>query len=292
MMLHGCMQTPQNLAAITGMNTVADKNSFLVVYPEQTKEANSLRCWNWFDPKHQGRDSGEPSLLAAIVQQIAATHNVNRKRVYVVGVSAGGAMAVVMGATYPDLFSGIGVSAGVAFKAATDVAGGLTAMKQGGPDPKQLGRQAFESMRESWGNLPARDKRRMPVIVFHGDADPYLNPVNANQVIGQWAKTNDYLDDGKDNDSVKALPVRTIAGSVPEGRGYTKSIYNDSAGRLLLEKWVVNGMGHAWSGSPAATPFADPQGPNASEEMWRFFGEASLPTPTTRQKVTKAKGRR
>ncbi len=274
MMLHGCMQTPQDLAAISGMNLVADKNNFLVVYPEQTKEANPLRCWNWFDAKQQTRDSVEPALLAAIVYQVRSIHKIDPKRVFVAGISAGAAMAVVMGATYPDLFAGIGVMAGLAFKSATTVEGGLAAMKQGGPDPKQLGLLAFQSIRnKASGKLV----RRMPVIVFHGDADPYLSPVNADQVIAQWAKTNDYLDDGKANDSVKAESSRTFEESIPGGHSYTRYVYGDRSNGLLLEKWIVKGLGHAWSGSPTATPFADPKGPNASEEMWRFFGATARP---------------
>jgi poly(hydroxyalkanoate) depolymerase family esterase len=288
MMLHGCMQNAENLAAISGMNLVADKNNFLVVYPEQTKEANPLRCWNWFDTKDQTRDSGEPALLAAIVEQVRSSHKVNAQRTYVAGISAGAAMAVVMGATYPDLFSGIGVMAGLAFKAGTTVEAGLAAMKQGGPDPKQLGLLAFKAMEINAGH---KTIRRMPVIVFHGDADPYLSLINADQVIAQWAKTNDYLDDGKDNDSVKSDPAQTIEGSVPEGRSYIRSVYRDRSGRLLLEKWIVKGLGHAWSGSPTAMPYADPKGPLASEEMWRFFGETSLGSKSPKLKAAKPKGR-
>jgi poly(hydroxyalkanoate) depolymerase family esterase len=273
LVLHGCMQTPQELAAISGMNAVADKNNFLVLYPEQAKEANPLRCWNWFDSKHQLRDAGEPSILAAIVRQVRTSHNIDASRVYVAGISAGGAMAVVMGAAYPDIFSGIGVSSGLMFKAASDVQGGLAAMKQGGADPKQSGLEAYNSMKTVLG-----DKRRMPVIVLHGDADPYLNPLNAEQLIVQWATTNDYLDDAKDNDSVKAQPAKTVEGSIPDGHSYSRSIYNDRLGDLLMEKWIVKGMGHAWSGSPTASPFGDAKGPNASQEMWRFFSETSRNT--------------
>jgi poly(hydroxyalkanoate) depolymerase family esterase len=288
MLLHGCMQTPQDVAAISGMNLVADKNNFLVVYPEQTREANPLRCWNWFDAKHQERDSGEPALLAAIIKQVGSTHNLDARRVYVAGISAGAAMAVVMGAAYPDLFSGIGVMAGLGFKAGTTVETGLAAMKQGGPDPKQLGLLAFEAMTKG---PRGKSVRRMPVIVFHGDADPYLSPLNADQVIAQWAKTNDYLDDGKDNASVKAEPARTFEESVPGGHDYIRYVYGDHSDRLLMEKWIVKGLGHAWSGSPAAAPFADPKGPNASAEMWRFFTEASLSSRLPKLKAAKPKGR-
>jgi poly(hydroxyalkanoate) depolymerase family esterase len=271
MMLHGCMQKPEDLAAISGMNAVADKHNFLVVYPEQTAAANPLKCWNWFDPKNQTRGSGEPSLLAAIVKKIQSTHNVNLKKIYVVGISAGGAMAVVMAATYPDLFSGVGTSAGLAFKSATSVESGLAAMKQGNPDPRQLGSLAYTAMRDG---LRARPKKSLPLIVFQGSADPYVNPLNADQQITQWASANDYLDDGKDNQSVKAQTGELLEGNIPAGYSYTRSIYKDRAGRLLMEKWIVKGLAHAWSGSPVAGAFADPKGPNASEEMWRFFKQA------------------
>ena len=269
-MLHGCMQKPEDLATISGMNEVADRRNFLVVYPEQTPAANPLRCWNWFDPEHQSRDAGEPALLAAITKQVAASHSIDANRIYVAGISAGAAMAVVMGVTYPDLFNGIGVCTGLEFQAGTSAAAGLAAMKQGGPDPKEQGLVAFKLMTE---HLRGNSKRRMPVIVFQGDADPYVNPLNADQVIAQWATINDYLDDRTGNDSVKSAPARTIEGTVPAGHNYRRYVYGDRTGRLLMEKWIVNGLGHAWSGSPAAVAFGDPKGPNASEEIWRFFAE-------------------
>jgi poly(hydroxyalkanoate) depolymerase family esterase len=272
MMLHGCMQKPEDLATLSGMNEIADRNGFLVVYPEQTIEANPLRCWNWFDPKHQTRDSGEPALLAAVVKQVQASNRIDANRIFVIGISAGAAMAVVMGVTYPDLFDGIGLCAGLEFKAATSVETGLAAMKQGGPDPKQQGLIAFKAIAE---NLHGKSKRRLPVIVFQGDADPYVNPLNAEQLMTQWAKTNDYLDDARDNGTVRDQPASKTEGTVPGGHQYTKAIYNDRAGRLLMEKWMVKGLGHAWSGSPATGPFGDPKGPNASLEMWRFFAETS-----------------
>jgi poly(hydroxyalkanoate) depolymerase family esterase len=282
-MLHGCMQKPENLAASSGMNEIAEQNNFLVLYPEQNAEANPLRCWNWFDPKHQERDAGEPALLAAIVRQVFNTYSIDTKRVYVAGISAGGAMAIVMGATYPDLFSAIGVSAGLEYKAANSAESGLAAMKQGGPDPAQQGGAAFKAMGES-----ARARRRMPLIVFQGTADPYVNPLNAEQVILQWAKTNDYLEDNKDREKPQAASV--IEGSVPGGYAFQKFTYNDFAGRLLMEKWIVKGLGHAWSGSPAAGPFADPKGPNASAEMWRFFNETSLSSKSAKPGSTKSRG--
>ena len=269
LMLHGCTQNAEEFASLSGMNELSEKNSFLVVYPEQSGTANPLKCWNWFDPKHQSRDAGEPALIAAVIQDVRASSNVDNQKVFVVGISAGGAMAVVMGATYPDIFAGVGVIAGAEFKAATSVQGGLAAMKSGGPDPNQQGLLAFESISKSTPPL----KGRIPLIVFQGAKDPYVNPINADQLITQWAQTNDYLDDQKDNDSVSVKPANESKGVVPNGYGYTKYIYNDSKGRLLMEKWIVDDLGHAWPGSKIANQFADAKGPNATLEIWRFFNE-------------------
>lgn len=273
MMLHGCGQRAQDLAEICGMNAIADRGTFLVVYPEQTTEANPLRCWTWFDPKHQAREAGEPSILAAVIEQVVSSHNIDRDRVYVAGLSAGAAMAVVMGATYPDLFMAIGVVAGLEFAAATTAAGGLRAITMGGPEPNHQGLLAFQAM--SVG-LRKKAKRRMPVIVFQGTADPYLNSVNADLVMTQWARTNDYLNGNGDGRSVPDQAGEMTEGSVPGGYSFQKCEYEDSAGRLLMEKWLIEGLGHAWSGSPSAGRFGDPKGPSASEELWRFFRDTTL----------------
>jgi esterase, PHB depolymerase family len=271
LMLHGCTQKAEELAAISGFNELADKNNFLVAYPEQSAAANPLRCWNWFDPQHQSRDTGEPSLIAAVIQDIRASYSIDEKRMYAIGISAGGAMAVVMGTTYPELFAGLGVIAGTEYKAGSTVQEGLAAMKQGGPDPNQQGMLAFQAIQKS----PAGSAKRLPLIVFQGTKDPYLNPVNADQLIAQWAQTHDYLDDGKDNDSVNVQSANEKTVVVRNGYRITKYSYNDSKGHLLLEKWIVEGLGHAWPGSAVANPFADAKGPNASEEMWRFFSETT-----------------
>lgn len=269
LMLHGCMQKPEDLAAISGMNVLADTNNFLVAYPQQTAAANPLNCWNWFDPKHQERDVGEPSLIAAVVQQVETSYSVDAARVYVVGISAGGAMAVLLAATYPELFNGVAVVAGTEYKAATTVQGGLAAMKQGGPDPKQQGQLAFEAIQRT----PGATKKKLPLIAFQGAKDPYVNPINTEQLIAQWAKTNDYLDDGKSNESVSLQSVKESKGSVAGGYGYTKYSYYDHAKHLLMEKWLVDDLGHAWPGSPITNRFADPKGPNATAELWRFFND-------------------
>ena len=274
MMLHGCTHDAEDMAHISGMNEVAEVNQFLVVYPEQSRLANLMKCWNWFDPKHQARDAGEPSILAATVDKVRSTHNVDADRVYVVGVSAGGAMASILGATYPDLFAAIAVFAGAEFQAATSISSGLAAMEHGGPDPVQQGRLAFEAMR---GGLGHRKRRRMPVVVFHGTADTRVSPTNAEQAIAQWSKTNACLA-AEHSEGGFALTEKVIGGVVPEGYAYRKHSYLEADARLLLEKWIVEGLGHAWSGSPTPSKYGDPKGPNASAEIWRFFCEAGSNT--------------
>jgi len=270
MLLHGCTHGPEDMAEISGMNEVAEANQFLVVYPEQSRLANLMKCWNWFDPKHQSRDVGEPSILAAIVAQVCSHHNVDQDRIYLAGVSAGGAMAVIAGATYPDLFAQIAIAAGGEFKAATSVSGALAVMKQGGPDPVQQGQAAFEAMKKG---LEQKPRRRMPVIVFQGTADTRVAPVNADQIIAQWGKTNECLASAS-GESDFALSEEIIAGEMPNGHAYRKHVYRDQTGCLLMEKWMVDGLGHAWSGSPRPHQYGDPKGPNASAEIWRFFCEA------------------
>ena len=288
-MLHGCLQTPDEFANGARMNAVADAHNFLVVYPEQPPAANAYKCWNWFDPAHQARGAGEPSLIAAIVGDVRATHKVDALRTYVVGVSAGGAMASIMAAAYPDLFAGLAVCAGMEYKAATSVAAALAAQQSGGPEPNGQGTQAYQAM---VAGVPvkevgrARSSRRRPavrVIVFHGTLDAIVRPVNGEQVLTQWAQANDLLDDARDNNSVDDTADATTNGTVPNGYNFTRHVYHDAAGKPLLEKWLVQDMKHAWPGGAAGGSYTDPKGPNASEEIWRFFqGTQGTPRSVTK----------
>ena len=272
MLLHGCRLDAEHMAAISGMNDVAEANRFLVVYPEQSRRANLLRCWNWFRPEHQERGAGEPSILAAVVGQIRSTYSVDPDRVYVAGVSAGAAMATILAATYPDLFAALAVLAGAEFKAASSTSEGFAVMKRGGPDPTRQGQLAFEVMRSGFAQAK---RRRMPVIVFHGTADYRVAPVNADQVIAQWGKTNACLA-VEHSETGFSLTERVISSEVPGGYAYQKHVYVEHDSRLLMEKWLVRGLGHAWSGSPKPSKYGDPKGPNASAEIWRFFCAAGL----------------
>lgn len=277
LMLHGCLQTPEEFADGARMNEVADAHNFLVAYPEQPATANPYKCWNWFDPAHQARGAGEPSLLAAIVGDVRATHKVDPQRIYAVGVSAGGAMVSIMGAAYPELFSGLGICAGLEYKAATNVVGALAAQKNGGPDPNAQGTQAYQAITGAAGVTPAKTSRRaarprpLRVIVFHGTLDAIVSPLNGDQALAQWAQTNDLLDDARDNNSVDETADTTTNGAIPNGYQFTRYVYQDAAGKPLLEKWLVRDMKHAWPGGSTAGSYTDPKAPHASHEMWRFF---------------------
>ncbi|MBM7702450.1 PHB depolymerase family esterase [Metabacillus iocasae] len=283
-MLHGCTQDATQFSSGTQMNNLAEIENFLVLYPEQPSSANSNKCWNWFESAHQSRGSGEPALIAGMVNQVKSDYTIDDNRVYVGGLSAGAAMSVIMGATYPDIFAAISVGAGLEYKAATSLTGAFTAMNSGGPNPSQQGDAAYNAM--------GAYKRVVPVIVFHGTSDTTVYPVNGHQVISQWAQTNDRASDGVDNNNMDDTADQTVMGTVSGGRSYTQYIYKDHNGTAIMEKYIVDGMGHAWSGGSTAGSYTDPKGPNATQLSWNFFKShpkaGSNPTDDITPPVTSA----
>jgi len=260
-MLHGCYQNADDFAAGTRMNTLAETGAFLVVYPAQPSSANISRCWNWFRREDQQRGAGEPALLAGLTRQIMATYHVDASRVFVAGMSAGAAMSVILGATYPDLYAAVGVHSGLAYAAAHDLATAYAAMQHGGLAPARP-----ESRTSGAMGAPARV---VPTIVFHGDRDLTVHVVNADHVLTPWVQATDERDTTPKPD--QRVTVERV--QVPRGYAYTRSIYHDPQGRALMEKWIVHQMGHAWSGGSPRGSYSDPKGPNASAEMVRFFSE-------------------
>jgi poly(hydroxyalkanoate) depolymerase family esterase len=250
-MLHGCTQSPDDFAAGTRMNTLAEEQIFLVAYPAQPASANAQKCWNWFSPGDQGRDGGEPALIAGITRQIMRDYAVDPARIYVAGLSAGGAAAAIMGAAYPDLYAAVGVHSGLACGAARDLPSAFAAMRRGGAGT--LHRPSSEVM--------ASDAARtVPTIVFHADGDTTVHPSNSDHVLAQAGTT------------AGNLTTTVEHGEVANGgRRFTRTLHADFCGIAVLEQWTVHGGGHAWSGGSPEGSYTDPPGPDASRAMLQFF---------------------
>jgi poly(hydroxyalkanoate) depolymerase family esterase len=237
-MLHGCTQSPDDFAAGTRMNALAEEFGLLVAYPEQPNSANCSKCWNWFSAEHQQRGTGEPSLIAGITRQILRDHDADAGRVYIAGLSAGGAAAAVMAAAYPDLYAAAGVHSGLPCGSARDLPSAFAAMRQA-----------------TGGGVTAHE---VPTIVFHGDQDSTVHPRNGAAVAAQ----------------VKPRVTATASaerGQVPGGHAYTRTLHTAPSGAVVCEEWTIHGAGHAWAGGATAGTYTDPQGPDASRAMLEFF---------------------
>ena len=239
-MLHGCTQDPDDFAAGTAMNTAALAQGFFVLYPAQSRQANPQACWNWFKHSHQKRGRGEPALLAGMTQSVMAQHAIDPQRVYVAGLSAGGAMAAILGDAYPDLYAAVGVHSGLAAGVATDLPAALMAMKSGGV-------------------VQSGAASGMPTIVFHGDADATVHASNGEQVIAASVGNTTTVE-------VQRLNANGT-------RASTRRLHRAADGRVVAEHWTVHGAPHAWAGGSAKGSYTDVRGPDASAEMLRFFFE-------------------
>jgi poly(hydroxyalkanoate) depolymerase family esterase len=261
-LLHGCAQDAADIAAGTRMNEFADRHGFLVAYPEQPAAANPQRCWGWYDPAHRRRASGEAALIAGITREVMAGHPVDPARVFVAGISAGGAMALVQAATYPELYAAVGVHSGIMFGQADDLQQALAAMQGRGRHPAVLADAVVAAMGER--------ARALPAILFQGAADPLVATENAHTIADGWLRVLSRL-----GAQVGAAPrEQTLQ---VNGRTVRRTDFPAADGRVLVERWIVDGLGHAWSGGSVDGTFADPLGPDATREIVRFFLEVPFP---------------
>jgi poly(hydroxyalkanoate) depolymerase family esterase len=256
-MLHGCTQTPDDFAIGTRMNILAEDRGCFVVYPAQSRKANISRCWNWFKASDQGRDRGEPAIIAGLVRELLLTYGLDQKRVYVAGLSAGGAMGVILGRMYPDIFAAVGVHSGLPYGVAHDLPSAFAAMH--GPDTADPRGERLESAEAGRSSVPA--------IVFHGDRDITVHPSNGEQVATETAAVN------VDESSRESPAVETRTGEARGGYAYTCMLFKDNNERIVVEHWLVHGAAHAWFGGDPRGSFTDPNGPDATSEMMRFFLE-------------------
>lgn len=242
-LLHGCTQSPDDFARGTRMNLLAEEHRFVVLYPAQSPVANASGCWNWFNAADQHRDGGEPGLIAGITREVMGELAIDPRRVYVAGLSAGGAMAAILGAAYPEIYAAVGVHSGLPRRAAHDMPSAFAAMRSGAANAEE-------------------SARTVRTIVFHGDADTTVAPINGAQVLQQAR-------------GAAVLDRRQQAGTSADGATFTRIIESTMDGRPRLEHWLVHGGGHAWSGGDPTGSFASPRGPDASREMVRFFAEVA-----------------
>jgi len=256
-MLHGCTQSADDFAAGTQMNRWADQHGFLVLYPEQAAQANPAKCWNWFNGDDQLRDAGEPALIAGIVREVVAQHAVDGGRIFVAGLSAGAAMAVILGQTYPELFAAVGAHSGLPYARAHDVSSALALM--------QSGRSPAASGPETAAALQPVGLHAVPTIVFHGDRDHTVQHSNGQAIVQQACEA--YLAEA----GQATLLISTHPGTSADGRGYSRTVHTHAAGHAHIESWTLHGAGHAWSGGDARGSYTDDSGPDASAQMLRFF---------------------
>ncbi len=258
-MLHGCTQSADDFAAGTQMNRLAEAHGFLVVYPEQPAHVNASKCWNWFQSQDQVRDGGEPALIAGIVREVAACHGADKRRIFVAGLSAGAAMAVVLGETHPDLFAGVGAHSGLAYGSAHDIASALAAMKGG-----RSGLPGLQNLPGASAPAPSKAVQSVPLIVFHGDRDHTVQHSNGAEIVRQAR-------DAHASQGAAPLIAAMQVGESPSGRRYSRTLHADETGQPQIESWTLHGAGHAWSGGDARGSYTDGAGPDASAEMVRFF---------------------
>ncbi|ACO47857.2 PHB depolymerase family esterase [Deinococcus deserti] len=263
-MLHGCKQDGYDFAAGTRMNALADARNFLVLYPEQGTAYNSYDCWNWFYDVNQRRGSGEPSIIAGMISLVKSKYRVDAARVGVAGLSAGAAMANIMGCTYPDHIRKVAAFAGVMYRGAISATGATSTMSSGSPyDPNERGTSCYNEMSTS--------KRVMPTLLFHGSSDGTVSITNTHQTGAQWAQTSDLAYDSLDDSDIDNTADASASGTAC--RSYTRYDYRNSAtGGTVMQKYIISGLGHAWSGGSTAGSYADPCGPDASTLVANFFG--------------------
>jgi poly(hydroxyalkanoate) depolymerase family esterase len=246
-MLHGCTQDPDDFARGTNMNSFAELHGLLIAYPAQPRASNASSCWNWFEGGHQLRDTGEPAILAGLTRKLIKQFGIDQEQVFVAGLSAGAAMAVILAKTYPDIFRAVGVHSGLAYQSAGNVMSALAVMR---------GRKGASLFAKS--QSPDNSPNLVRTIIFHGSSDRTVHPSNAQRILEMAHQAS------------AENSIATTTGS-SNGRHFTQTLILQKNGPVLVESWMIDGAGHAWSGGNVSGSYADARGPVASAEMVRFF---------------------
>jgi poly(hydroxyalkanoate) depolymerase family esterase len=263
LMLHGCAQGAADIAHSTGLNLLADKYGFAVLYPEQNTASNSSRCWNWFVPDNFVRGGGEMGIIMGMINQVSRLVPLNTNKIIAGGFSAGAALVSNLLACHSDVFAGAVIHSGLEFQAATSSTEAWMSMSQG--SKQDLKKTSALAARCTGAGAKIR-----PIFVIHGKSDFTVNPVNGERIVSQFTQVNDLLDDGQANGTQNLTVLKSENGKTPSGRTYQMISYGGQ-GHIQIVKLLVDGMSHAWSGGASGGSYTDPQGPNASEMIVQAF---------------------
>ena len=272
--LHGCDTTADQMAAASQYDALAERNRFIVLYPDvDTLDASTYgRCWRGiWAPDLEGRGVGDASAIADMTRAVLGRWHADPGRVYAIGISAGGFETAILAAYYPDLYAAIGIHSGAPYT------GPELGCFPGGADTADTAKLAGDAL-----DAMGPRARVMPVIVIHGDADPAVPYRCGRQAIAQWLGVDNAVLQREHRPGVPGSPGGSRDAVVPGGHGYTVLSYADGSGCVVAQLLTVHGMGHYWSGGsadPASARYSDPRGPSAAAASWAFFSRWGLSGP-------------
>ena len=264
---HGCKQTPEEVAQGTRVVEFADRTGCVVLLPRQKESANPWYCWNWFD-RRTAHGEGEAAIVAAQIRSVRRAYRIDRKRVFAAGMSAGGALAAILGVRFPGLISAVAVHSGIACGATKGAMTAMNVMKDG-PD------QDVEAIASAARERAAPRDLRMPLLAIHGERDPIVAPRNAAALVRQYLKLNGHASVAASTANGWTLPVADTEARIPLPNGRTQIVREwRRDGRLVVRYVEVTGLGHAWSGGDDKLQYNDAGPPDATQLVGDFFTDA------------------
>lgn len=269
-MLHGCEQSAEEFATGTRISQWADKEKFVVLLPEQNSAYNPFNCWNWVLPINNFR-SGEPQAIIDMMDAVTEKYNLDKDHTFAAGMSAGASMVSILGNCYPERFKALMSHDGSQYYATATGLDFVNVVLSGATVPSNIAALAGYACSTAAIDRPSQ----MPIIIFHGMNSPMMSPVHAFQVEDEIKAFNDYLDNGiRDNSYFKSKEVINVPASESYGYNLYTTVNQDNV--VLIERYMIDQLGHGWSGGTANLPYNDPKGPDASALMIKFFKNFGL----------------